>query len=249
MKKLGLIGYPLGHSFSKTYYLNKFEQENIRDIDYDLYPIEHISLFEELYQSDAAYVGFNVTIPHKQHIIPYLTDLSTEAKEIEAVNCITIQRIGDDVVLKGHNTDAYGFQYSLQPLLKPQHTHALVLGNGGAAKAVCYTLKQLGIDYQIVSRSKENGDLTYGELNQEIIGDHKLIINCTPLGTYPAIEAYPPIPYEFVTEDHLLYDLIYNPEETAFLAMGKSQGATTKNGYEMLVLQAEQNWKIWNYEY
>ena len=248
MKKLGLIGYPLGHSFSKTYYLNKFEQENIHDIDYDLYPMEDISSFETLYTHDTAYAGFNVTIPHKQEVMRYLTELSAEAAEIQAVNCITIKHQEGKVILKGYNTDAYGFQHSLAPLLQPQHTHALVLGNGGAAKAVCYALKQLGITYQLVSRSKENGDITYTELNQDVLDSHKLIINCSPLGTYPNVEACPAIPYEFIGPAHLLYDLIYNPEETTFLRKGKEQGAAIKNGYEMLVLQAEQNWAIWNQE-
>lgn len=248
MKKLGLIGYPLGHSFSKSYYLNKFEKENIHDIDYDLYPIEHISSFEELYLSDTAYGGFNITIPHKQNILPYITELSTEAEEIQAVNCITIKRCGDKVILKGYNTDAYGFQNSLQPLLEPHHSRALILGNGGAAKAVCYVLKQLGIEYNLISRAKANSCLTYQDLNKEIMESHKLIINCTPLGTYPNINDCPDIPYEFITREHLLYDLIYNPEETTFLAKGKAKGAAIKNGYEMLVLQAEQNWKIWNHE-
>ena len=248
MKKLGLIGYPLGHSFSKSYYLNKFENENIIDIDYDLYPIEHISSFEELYLSDPNYVGFNITIPHKQNIMPYLTELSTEAKEIQAVNCITIKRSGEKVILKGYNTDAYGFQKSLQPLLQSHHTHALILGNGGAAKAVCYALRQLGIEYKLISRTKAKDQLTYQDLDKEIMASHKLIINCTPLGTYPNVSDFPDIPYEFITSDHLLYDLIYNPEETTFLSKGKANGATIKNGYEMLVLQAGQNWKIWNHE-
>lgn len=246
MKKLGLIGYPLGHSFSKTYYLNKFEKENILDIDYDLYPMENISSFSSLYKSDENYAGFNVTIPHKQHVIPFLDELSEEAKEIQAVNCITIRRNGKHIFLKGYNTDAYGFQHSLQPLLKPQHTQALVLGNGGAAKAVCYVLKKLGIIYKIVSRTKDNGDITYEELDQSIIEQYKLIINCSPLGTFPNVDACPAIPYEYLTSDHLLYDLIYNPEETTFLRKGRAQGATIKSGYEMLVLQAEQNWRIWN---
>lgn len=245
MIKLGLIGYPLGHSFSKNFYLSKFEAEGINHIDYDLYPIEHIEKFIPLLQKEIAFRGFNVTIPYKQTVMDYVDDLSQEAAAIQAVNCITIHRTTDKLWLKGYNTDAYGFQKSLEPLLKPQHTSALVLGNGGAAKAVFYVLQKLHIPYHIVSRSKDNGDFTYHDLTADIIESNTLIINCSPVGTYPNIAECPEIPYEALSSQHLLYDLIYNPEETLFLKKGKEKGATIKNGYEMLVLQAEKNWEIW----
>lgn len=248
IRKLGLIGFPLGHSFSKKYYLEKLEKENIQGIDYNLYPLENIELFPSLFEKDKSFYGFNVTIPYKQAVIPYLDTLSEEAQAMQAVNCITIK--WDDTnnrpLLKGYNTDAYGFEQSIKPLLNPSHTKALVLGNGGAAKAVCYALQKLGLAYKIVSRSKENGDLTYDELIADSIAEHSVIINCSPIGTFPNTEQCPNIPYDCITAKHLLYDLIYNPEETLFLRKGKEAGAQTKNGYEMLVLQAEKNWEIWN---
>lgn len=248
MKKLGLIGYPLGHSFSKKYYLQKFENEHIEDINYDLYAIEDIQDFQHLYRHDVGFYGFNVTIPHKLSVMQFINELSAEAREINAVNCIKIKREGDKIYLKGFNTDAFGFEESLKPLLKPIHQQALVLGNGGAAKAIIYTLKKLNIPYHIVSRTKENGDLTYEELKQIDLKDHQIIINCSPVGTFPHVENAPDINYEQLSTDHLLYDLIYNPEETLFLQKGKEKGAVIKNGYEMLILQAEKNWEIWNNE-
>lgn len=246
MKKLGLIGYPLGHSFSKKYFMDKFETQRIEGIQYDLYPVETVDAFQPVYEQDEEFLGFNVTIPHKRNIMPLLNELSPEAAEIQAVNCVKIQWNEGRAVLKGYNTDAHGFEKSLLPLLTPEHHSALVLGNGGAAQAVYYTLKKLAIPYKIVSRTKENGDLTYAELTPELIASNKLLINCSPVGTYPNTQECPNIPYEAVGKQHLLYDLIYNPEETLFLKKGKDQGASTKNGYEMLVLQAERNWTIWN---
>ncbi len=246
MKKLGLIGFPLGHSFSKKYYLEKFEKEDIHDIHYDLYPLANIQDFPSLYSNDEQFCGFNVTIPHKQAVISFLNELSEEAMEMGAVNCIRIQRGDNGTHLKGFNTDAYGFEHSIRPLLQKHHTRALVLGNGGAAKAVFYTLKKLNIPYKVVSRSVQNGDLTYADLTAETVGEHAVIINCSPIGTFPNIDQAPDIPYAYITERHLLYDLIYNPEETLFLKKGKEKGAITKNGLEMLVLQAEKNWEIWN---
>jgi len=245
MKKLGLIGFPLSHSFSKKYYLEKFAQEGITHIDYDLYNIEHIPSFSDIYTNTDFY-GVNVTIPHKISVLPYLQELSPEAKEIGAVNCIQIKHRPEGPYLIGYNTDVYGFQESLRPLLKAHHTQALILGNGGAAKAVVYALTQLGISYTFVSRTKAEHNFSYEELTAELIQAHPLLINCSPVGTYPNIEQYPNIPYEGITADHLLYDLIYNPEETAFLRLGREHGAQTKNGLEMLILQAEKNWEIWN---
>ncbi|MFD2554051.1 shikimate dehydrogenase family protein [Sphingobacterium tabacisoli] len=245
MIKLGLIGFPLGHSFSKNYYLSKFEDEEINDVNYDLYSLENINQFPSLFLNDNRFRGFNVTIPHKQTVMGFIDDLSIEAKEIGAVNCITVHRSEDKVSLKGYNTDAFGFETSLTPLLTPQHNRALVLGNGGAAKAILYTFEKLGIPYTIVSRSKTNGHLTYEQLNEDLISSHPIIVNCTPLGTFPNIEECPQIPYEYISNRHLLYDLIYNPVETLFLQKGRSQNAITKNGHEMLILQAEKNWQIW----
>lgn len=246
MRKLGLLGYPLGHSFSKKYYLDKFRKEQITDVDYDLYAIADIRDFPRLYREDERFYGFNVTIPHKQAVMPLLDELSAEAEAIQAVNCITIARNAGRIHLKGYNTDAIGFEESLKPLLKEQHRKALVLGNGGAAKAVFYVLQKLGIPYLVVSRTREKGDLTYPELDEAILKEHQLLINCSPVGTFPKVDEAPDIPYEFVGGDHLLYDLIYNPEETLFLRRGKERGAVTKNGYEMLLIQAEKNWEIWN---
>lgn len=246
MKKLGLIGYPLGHSFSKKFYHEKFKKENIQGIDYDLYAIPDIKDFQRLYLDDHSFYGFNVTIPHKQAVLHYIDELSDEALEMQAVNCIRIEQREGKPFLKGFNTDAYGFEESIKPLLKPYHKQALVLGNGGAAKAVFYSLKKLNIPFKVVSRTLTNGDLTYEQLNEELVQQHQLIINCSPIGSFPDVDNAPQIPYEGVTENHLLYDLIYNPEETEFLKRGRIKGAATKNGYEMLLLQAEKNWEIWN---
>lgn len=248
MKKLGLIGYPLGHSFSKKFYLEKFERENITDFHYDLYPVEDISSFPQLFERDLAFYGFNVTIPHKRNVMRFLNEFSPEAAEINAVNCVQIRWRGGKPYLKGFNTDAFGFEQSLRPLLQRQHTRALIFGNGGAAQAVFFVLNKLGIPFKTVSRNKSNGDLTYAELTEDMIASHRLLINCSPVGTFPHIEDAPDIPYEGIGPEHLLYDLIYNPEETAFLQRGKKQGATIKNGLEMLILQAEKNWEIWNQE-
>lgn len=246
MKKLGLVGYPLGHSFSKKFYLDKFEKEQITGVNYDLYPTEELENFQAIYSGDSDFYGFNVTIPHKRNVMAFLHELSPEAEEIKAVNCVRIERRDGKAFLKGFNTDAFGFEQSLKPLLTPEHKKALVFGNGGAAQAVYYSLKKLNIPYKIVSRSKANGDLTYSDLTADIVNEHKLLINCSPVGTFPNVDECPDIPYEAVTEHHLLYDLIYNPEETLFLRKGKESGAAIKNGYEMLVLQAERNWEIWN---
>lgn len=246
MKKFGLIGYPLGHSFSKKYYLEKIHNEQIAGINYDLYPIEDIGLFPQLYQKDTSFAGFNVTIPYKQSVMAYMDELSPEALAMGAVNCVKVSHSDAGPYLKGFNTDAYGFEKSLIPQLdRTIHTSALVLGNGGAAQAVLYTLKKLGIGTQLVSRKKSDNMLTYQELTTELVQNTKLIVNCTPLGTFPNVDECPDIPYGAIGRNHYLYDLIYNPEETLFLKKGRDQGAITKNGYEMLILQAERNWELW----
>lgn len=237
--KLGLIGYPLGHTFSPTYFSTKFQELGISDSEYLAYPLEHIELIEGIFNKGVD--GLNVTIPYKEQVIPYLDELSDEAFEINAVNTIYI-RNGRKV---GYNTDAYGFEMSLKNLLgNVKVEKALVLGSGGASKAIKFVLKKLNIDYQIVSRSDQY--LTYSALNDNIIDQHKLIINTTPLGMYPNEEECPDIPYSALTEKHFLYDLVYNPEKTLFLKKGELQGSSIKNGFEMLVLQAEKSWEIWN---
>ncbi len=247
MKRFGLIGFPLTHSFSKKYYDAKMAKERITDIDYQLLSIPSIDEFPGLLRRDPCLMGVNVTIPYKVAVMDYVDYLSPEAQAIGAVNCIRIERPKrGEPVLTGYNTDVYGFMESLKPLLKPIHRKALVLGNGGAAKAVTYALTQLGISYAIVSRTPGAGQYAYKQLNASILSDHLLIINTTPLGTYPAVTNCPDIPYALVGDGHLLYDLVYNPEETEFLRRGKANGATIKNGLEMLERQAERNWEIWN---
>jgi len=237
----GLIGYPLSHSFSPAYFKKKFTEQGI-DATYELFPIEHINTFPDLLRQHPGLNGLNVTTPHKVTVIPFLDQLDETAAAIGAVNCITFK----GGLKKGYNTDVTGFEQSLIPLLQPQHTHALILGTGGSSRAVAYALGQLGISYRKVSRHEAKGVLTYNMLTPEIISANKLIINTTRLGMYPLIDAAPMIPYSGVGSGHLLYDLIYNPEESRFLQLGTSLGAATKNGFEMLQLQAEAGWQIWN---
>lgn len=244
MKQFGLIGYPVIQSFSKLYFTEKFTKESI-DAVYDLYPLESIGLFPELLRSKHL-SGLNVTIPHKQAVIPYLDELDETAAEIGAVNVIRFIREGEQVRLKGYNTDAIGFEKSIRPLLNSEHQKALILGTGGASKAIDYVLRKLGIETTFVSRTGSKNQLTYEDLNVEILKEYTVVVNCTPLGMFPAIEGFPPIPYEAVGKQHLLYDVVYKPEETVFLAKGKAQGATTMNGLEMLWGQAAAAWEIWN---
>ncbi|MBS1585330.1 MAG: shikimate dehydrogenase [Bacteroidetes bacterium] len=236
----GLIGYPLGHSFSPEYFAKKFADLHI-DARYELYPLASISELESLLHSQPL-KGLNVTIPYKKQVIPYLDKLDEVAERVGAVNTISFR----DGIKTGYNTDVIGFAQSLVPLLKQQHREALVLGTGGASKAVAYVLENLGISYTKVSRSKTESVLQYEELDEGTIAANKLIINCTPLGKYPNAEQAPKIPYDGIGESHLLYDLIYNPSETKFLQLGKERGAVIKNGLEMLQLQADAAWEIWN---
>jgi len=239
-RQFGIIGYPLSHSFSPAYFTKKFAEENI-SAAYTAFPLSSITNYPALLQLYTGLEGLSVTIPYKEAIIPCLDSLDDTAKEIGSVNCIALK----NGISKGYNTDAPGFQMSLAPLLQSHHTHALILGTGGASRAVAYVLTQLGIAFQKVSRVKTKGDLTYEELTPSIIQRHTLIINTTPLGMYPHTAAAPPLPYDHLTPQHLLYDLIYNPEETMFLTLGKAQGSVIKNGHEMLLLQAEASWAIW----
>lgn len=245
MKKLGLIGFPLSHSFSKKYFTEKFEKAGITDYSYDLYPIDDINKISSVLQQDL--IGLNVTIPYKEKVIPFLNEISEEADKIGAVNVIQIRYIDNKYFLKGFNSDYFGFYESLKPLLKKEHRKALILGTGGASKAVAYALQKLDIQYTFVSRKKTNEQiLTYAELTNNIIDKTLLIINTTPLGMYPNIDKMPDIPYQHITKHHICYDLVYNPEKTKFLETAKNKGATIKNGLEMLILQAEHAWQIWN---
>jgi len=247
MRLFGLIGKPLSHSFSAKYFAVKFDAENIADTEYKLFPLDDISEVTALIESNPDLQGFNITIPYKISILPYLDTISDAAKSVGAVNCVKIERNKSGVLLTGYNTDVYGFSESLTPALKPDHKNALVLGTGGAAKAVCYTLEGLGINYTLVSRSgNEVSILKYRQLTDKIINDNLLIINTSPVGTYPDMDKCPDIPYQFLSNKHLLFDLIYNPAETKFLRLGREAGATALNGSKMLELQAEKSWEIWN---
>ncbi len=248
MKKYGLIGFPLTHSFSKRYFTEKFEYEEIESA-YDNFEIDTITKFPEIINNNPEITGLNVTIPYKEQVIPYLNELNTPAKEIGAVNTIKIIRSGKNVHLKGFNTDTYGFETSIKPLLKEHHKKALILGTGGASKALKYVLTKLGIEY--VSASIEelrDNEIRYADIDEKLVTERLLIINATPLGTYPEIDTFPDIPYEYLTNRHLLFDLVYNPEVSVFLKNGLDKGATIKNGYEMLLLQAIKSYEIWNEE-
>ena len=248
MVRLGLIGYPLGHSYSADYFKNKFADNNMNG-NYTLYPIRHISEFAGLINSHPDLRGLNVTIPYKEGIISYLDEISAEARRIGAVNVISISKEdGDNLRLRGDNTDWIGFRESLLPLLKEDIRSALVLGTGGASKAVTFALESLGIEVTKVSRNpklNEVDTIAYKSLDKEIINQNRLIVNTTPLGMYPSIDTYPEIPYEYLTPEHLCYDLVYNPEITRFMHLSRLKGAKVKNGLEMLHLQADKAWEIW----
>lgn len=247
MKTYGLVGYPLGHSFSQDYFTKKFATENI-DAQYLNFQIEDIALFPEKVLTVDGLAGLNVTIPYKQKVMAYLDEIDETAQKVGAVNVVKIIRNGSKMRLHGCNSDVVGFENSLRPLLKPYHTQAFILGTGGASKAVRYVLEKLGIDYQFVSRNADaaNNILSYQQLTDELVENHKLIVNCTPLGMSPKIDACPDIPYEAIGAEHLCFDLIYNPEVTLFLQKSKERGATIKNGLDMLIGQAIRAWEIWN---
>ncbi len=248
MRLFGLIGYPLSHSFSKPYFTEKFKNEMIDDARYENFPIPDIKEFPRIINENPNLCGLNVTIPYKEQVIPYLNELDDSAAEMQAVNTIKINKQQDSKYLKGFNTDAYGFKDTLEPLLKPCHTHALILGTGGASKAVAFALKTLDIKYSFVSRksSDKSNTYSYRELNKNILEKHLIIINTTPLGMEPNVETAPEIPYEAINNKHICYDLVYNPRETKFLQNGKEYGAVIKNGLDMLYRQAEKAWEIWN---
>ena len=243
MRIFGLIGRNINYSFSVTYFSDKFQKESITDCLYKNFDIPDVTYFLQIFKKHKDLKGLNVTIPYKQEIIPYLDKLSRKAEEVGAVNTIKITKKG---LLKGYNTDVYGFKKSLKPLLKPHHKKALVLGTGGASKAVIYVLEKLGLEYKIVSRNPEVNQFSYSDITQEVMQEYTLVINCTPLGTFPNIDQCPELNYEYFTDKHLAFDLIYNPAETTFLKKAKQQGASIQNGYQMLVFQAEKAWRIWN---
>ncbi|WP_167613368.1 shikimate dehydrogenase family protein [Maribellus sediminis] len=248
MKKYGLLGYPLTHSFSKRFFTEKFETEKI-DSTYENFEIDSIDKFPDVVKNNPEVVGFNVTIPYKEQVIRFLNELNDSAREIGAVNTIRVNRSGENIYLKGFNTDTHGFETSLRPLLKEYHTKALILGTGGASKALKFVLNNLGIEY--ISASIEElheNEIRYEDIDKQMMKERLLIINATPLGTYPKVDTFPNIPYEYITKKHLLFDLVYNPEETQFMAKGKAHGATVKNGYEMLLNQALKAYEIWNSE-
>jgi shikimate dehydrogenase len=244
MKQFGLIGFPLGHSFSKKYFTEKFEREGI-NAAYNLYPIENVSQFSTLTPNDEL-CGINVTIPYKEQIIKYLDELDETVAQIGAVNVVKFIRSNEKLILKGYNSDAIGFENSIKPFLHSYHQKALILGTGGASKAIYYVLEKLGIEVTFVSRTAKQGVLTYDEITEDVICDNLLIINASPVGTFPKSDECPAIQYQFISNKHLLYDVVYNPTETLFLKKGKEQGAQCLNGQEMLIGQAEAAWKIWN---
>lgn len=244
-KKFGLIGRDISYSFSKKYFTEKFSKDLFDDCTYENFDIPNIEEFPNILKNNPDLKGLNVTIPYKEAIIPYLDTLSDKAFKIGAVNVIRFTKKGN---LKGYNSDWYGFKKTLEPLLKPHHKKALILGTGGAAKAVAFALEQMGIFYTFVSREATENTIDYSLINATTFDNYQIIINCTPLGTSPNTKEFPPIPYAFFTEKHIAYDLIYNPEETQFLKKAKKKGAVIKNGKEMLIFQAEKAWKIWNKE-
>ena len=243
MKRFGLIGKKLGHSFSAKYFAEKFERDGLRDCDYSLYELPEIECVKEFMHTPDL-VGFNVTIPYKQQIIPYLDALDAQAREVGAVNCVKIERDGRRV---GYNTDVDGIRLSLDKLLGEERVlAALILGTGGASQAVQYVLRERGISYKVVSRDANKADLTYGDLTQDVMATHRLIINASPVGMYPACDNCPDIPYAMLSGSHYLFDLVYNPLTTRFMELGAEQGAATLSGIDMLYAQAESAWRIWN---
>lgn len=245
MDKYGLIGFPLGHSFSKSFFNEKFQNEGI-DAEYINFEIKGIDELPEVLATNPELRGLNVTIPYKEKVLSFLDYISVEARAIGAVNVIRVDHKGDDVVLKGYNSDVIGFTKSIEPLLESYHKRALILGTGGASKAVNYGLKSLGLETIFVSRFERPGTIQYNKLKAEDIKAYNVIVNCTPCGVYPHADECPDLPYEAMDSHTLLYDLIYNPDETLFMKKGMARGAVVKNGLEMLLLQAFASWDFWN---
>lgn len=245
MDKYGLIGYPLGHSFSKSYFNEKFENEGI-NAEYINFEIPTLDSLPEILASNPELKGLNVTIPYKEKVISYLDSISPEARAIGAVNVIRVDHKGNDTYLKGFNSDVIGFTKSIEPLLERFHKKALILGTGGASKAINFGLKSLGLETVFVSRFERPGTIQYSQITPDIIQEYNVIVNCTPCGMYPHIDECPQLPYEAMTSKNILYDLLYNPDETLFLKKGAQHGATVKNGLEMLLLQAFASWEFWH---
>ncbi len=248
MRKFGLIGYPLGHSFSRKYFTEKFHNEQITDCLYENYPLTDISQIEGLLINEPDLTGLNVTIPYKTEIIKYLSHISPEANEIGAVNVVKIRRSGEKVELSGFNSDITGIRHSLSPYLNKDIKNALVLGTGGSSKAVCFVLRKLGIEVVLVSRSRSKDSISYSDLDSDLLKKSGLIVNTTPLGMYPNVVTFPDIDYSLLGKDHILFDLVYNPEITEFLRKGSEQGCSIISGLKMLQSQAEKSWEIWNDE-
>ncbi len=242
--RFGLVGKNISYSFSKGYFTKKFTDLKLNDHSYENFDLQEINDFQKIVQQNNI-KGLNVTIPYKETVIPYLDELDAKAKKIGAVNTIKISKKG----VKGYNTDAYGFQKSIMPFLKEQHTKALIFGTGGASKAVAFVFKELNIAYTFVSRKPAKNQLSYQDLHAEIFKKYTILVNCTPLGSHPNIDLRPDIQYQYITSEHLLFDLIYNPEKTAFLQEGEKRGAAICNGQRMLEFQAEKAWEIWNSQF
>ena len=248
MKTYGLIGHRLGYSFSKGFFTEKFEKEGLENHEYVNFELDNISEFPGIFEKNDHIAGLNCTIPYKQEIMPYLDEIDEEAAQVGAINTVKIIRSESGTKLKGFNTDIYGFENSLMPLLNEKHKKALILGTGGASKAIKHILNKHGIDYLSASIEKElfDREIRYEQIDETMMKERLIIIHATPLGTFPKVDACPSIPYEHITADHVLFDLVYNPEETLFLKKGKEKGATIKNGLEMLHGQAIKAWEIWN---
>lgn len=246
MRKFGLIGLTLGHSFSKQYFTDKFRRESIEDCIYENYPIAEISLLKKLIMSDDRLCGLNVTIPYKTSVVNYLDQLDNEASESGAVNVIKISSLAGRKFLKGFNTDIFGFRESLLPFLNDEIKAALVLGTGGSSRAIDFVLGSLGISVIHVARKPQPGCIGYSQITGNVLAETQLIVNSTPLGMYPETETFPDIKYQFLNESHILFDLVYNPEDTLFLQKGRERGCKVIGGLNMLHFQAERSWSIWN---
>ncbi len=244
MDKYGLIGYPLGHSFSVTYHNQRFADEGI-NAKYVNFEIPNIEQLIEVLSSNPELKGLNVTIPYKEKVMEYLDYISPEARAIGAVNVIRVVHEGTKIVLRGYNSDVIGFVQSIEPIIESYHKKALVLGTGGASKAICYGLKSLGIEPVLVSRYERPGTIQYASITPDVVKEYNVIVNCTPLGMFPKTNECPALPYEAMDEKNILYDLIYNPDETLFIRKGAERGAAVKNGLEMLLLQAFASWEFW----